>query len=1026
MVAVFRPGRAGKWGCGSCYTSRVKSLCSEGGRRRGWSVRNLRRIAATVLSPACLLLLAVGPVFGLDPERRLTDYVVRTWGIEAGLPQYSVNAVLQDRQGYLWAGTQEGLVRFDGARFTVYDMVGVEEMRSSFIQVLLEDSAGRLWMGTNGGGLLRLEEGRFRRFGAEHGLPSEVVLALAESEDGSLLVGTERGLVQVRNDTVEVPAAAEHLPHRKVASLLVEPGGGLWVGTYGGLLHHTAWSQQVLTTEHGLPDNVILTLFLDREARIWVGTYDGGAAVREAGRWRRLAGGDRLGSRRITALFQDRQGTLWIGTHGGGLARLSGGRLERMTERDGLAGNVVMSIAQDREGSLWVGTETGGLTQLRDGKFVPVTVRHGLSHAVVFAVLEDRQGRIWMGTASGGLNRLHDGRIEAFGPTTGFPSEHVGGMAEGRDGTLWVGIRTGLVRGYRGRWEEVRLPGEIRNPFVWAIHEDEDGTLWIGTDGGGLYQRLPDLSWKVHNTGTGMPGNLVRAIVRDRRGDLWVGTAAGLGRFRDGVWTSFTRLEGLPNDYIVTLFLDRRGVLWAGTLTGLARVKDGQVRAFPRESGVPMEAVLSIQEDELGFLWMGFNRGLVRVPRMAMEAWQPGAAEPVPLTRFGTSDGMPSAECNGGSQPSSWRSRDGRLWFPTVHGVAVVDPSRLPANTVPPPVLVEELVADGRPLPLKGRVTVPPGTRRLEIRYTALSLVDPDRVLFQHQLVGFDPEPLEVGGQRFATFTGLRPGEYTFWVTACNEDGLWNRDGVSVSLWVRPFFWQTWVFRGLLVLLALAAMAAFFGRRVRRIRRHEQELERLVKERTDQLRQTNRQLEDQRRRLAQANRMLQRLSVIDPLTAIANRRRFDETLGVEWRRALRQERPLALLMVDIDNFKAFNDRYGHQAGDACLQQVAEALASAASRPGDLVARYGGEEFAILLADTDAAGAMVVAEKVRQSVEDLAIPHEASQVKPVVTVSVGLAAEFPQIPSAAETLIARADAALYEAKAEGRNKVVAAR
>lgn len=972
-----------------------------------------------------LAVTAADPVFGLDPERRLTDYVVHSWGIDAGLPQYSVNTIIQDRQGYLWAGTQEGLVRFDGVRFTVYDAGAVAEMRSSFIQVLLEDSAGSLWIGTNGGGLMRLKDGQFHWFGTEHGLPSEVVLALAEAEDGSLLVGTERGLVEVREDSVTVPEAAAHLPHRKVASLLVEPGGGLWVGTYGGLLHHAPWAHQVVTTAQGLPDNVVLTLLRDREGRVWAGTYDGGLAVREAGRWRPVQESGRLGSRRIMALFQDRQGTMWIGTHGGGLARLAGGRLDRLSERDGLAGNVVMSITQDREGSLWVGTETGGLTQLRDGKFVPVTTRHGLSHPVVFAVLEDRLGRMWMGTASGGLNRLQNGRIDAFGPASGFPSEHVGGIAEGRDGTLWVGIRTGLVRGRHGRWEEVPLPGEIRSPFVWAIHEDEDGTLWVGTDGGGLYRRLPDRRWEVHNTGTGLPGNLVRAIVRDRAGDLWVGTAAGLGRFRDGEWESFSRAEGLPNDYVVMLFPDRRGALWVGTLAGLARVAGDEVAPFPRESGVPVEAVLSMQEDELGFFWMGFNKGLVRMPRRALETWTPESPEPVPLTWFGTSDGMPSAECNGGSQPSSWRSRDGRLWFPTVRGVAVVDPSRLPTNKVPPPVLVEEVVADGRPLPLNDRVVVPPGTRRLEIQYTALSLVDPDRVLFQHQLAGFDPEPLDVGRRRSATFTGLRPGEYSFWVTACNEDGLWNREGVALALRVQPFFWQTWVFRGLLLLLVAGAMAGVSGWRVRRVRQHEQELEQLVSERTEQLRQTNRQLEGQRKRLAQANRMLQRLAVIDPLTAVANRRRFAETLDVEWRRALRQERPLALLMVDIDFFKAFNDRYGHQAGDSCLQQVAEALVTAASRPGDLVARYGGEEFAVLLADTDADGAAVVAEKARQCVEDLAIAHEASEVAAVVTVSVGLAAVTPEAGGATDTLITRADAALYEAKEAGRNTVVAA-
>lgn len=995
----------------------------------GASLLGRRRVS----SPWGALWLAVAlapmvaaPVQGLDPSRRLADHVVRTWGIESGLPQYSVNSVVQTRDGYLWAGTQEGLVRFDGVRFTVYDTGLVSAMQSSFIQVLLEDVMGRLWVGTNGGGLLRLEDGEFRLFGVGEGLPSDVVLALCEERDGAVLVGTERGLVRIRDDRVEVPVFASHLPHAKVSALLADRDGGLWIGTYGGgLLYHTPWARELVTTADGLPDNVVLVLYQDREDRVWAGTYDGGLAVREGGRWRAFAQNDRLGSKRVMALFEDRQGALWVGTYGAGLARLFRGEIDWLTEAGGLAGNVVMSIAQDREGSLWVGTETGGLTQVRNGKFIPVTTRHGLSHPVVFGVLEDRHGDVWLGTAAGGLNRLRAGTMEVFNPAVGFPSDHVGGIAESRDGDLWVGIRTGLVKGRPGRWQQVRLPGPVRSPFVWAMHEDRDGTLWVGSDGGGLQCRRLDGRWEVHSTETGFPSNLVRAIVRDGSGALWAGTAGGLARLRDGEWRTFTQADGLPNDYVVALFEDRVGAVWVGTMTGLGLVQGERVTGFPRTSGVPGEAVLSIQEDDKGFLWMGFNKGLVRISRQDLERWAERRSGDVPVVWFGTSDGMPSAECNGGSQPSSWRTRSGRLLFPTVRGVAVVDPAHLPSNAVPPPVLVEEVKADGRALPLADGVVVPAGTRRLEILYTALSLVDPDRVFFRHQLEGFDPEPLEVGRQRSVTFTGLRPGEYRFWVTACNEDGRWNEDGTGLQLRVVAHLWQTRLFQGLVALLAVGALVVASGWRVKQIRRHEQELERLVRERTEQLRQTNQQLEEQRHRLAQANRMLQRLAVIDPLTAVANRRRFADTLEVEWRRAQRQSRPLSLLMVDIDAFKAFNDHHGHQAGDSCLRQVAEALAAAASRPGDTVARYGGEEFVILLADTDLTGSLAVAERVRSAVEALAIPHGFSAAAEVVTVSVGCATLTPDAGLASDVLITLADAAMYSAKREGRNRVMAA-
>jgi diguanylate cyclase (GGDEF)-like protein len=976
-----------------------------------------------VLWCALQLVGLVSPALALDPTRRLADFVMRSWNIENGLPQSSVNAVLQDRNGYLWVGTQEGLARFDGVRFVVYDTRTEPAFVSSFVICLLEDRRGRLWVGTQGGGVVVRENGTFRRFSVEEGLPSSMVQAVAEDPEGRIWIATEQGVARIEGETVERPNLGVELPNANVYALACEEDGGLWLGTYGGgLLHVHKGGHQLFTAPAMLPDNVILRIYRDRPGRIWVGMYDGGLAMREGGAWRFFTRDHGLGSNRITDIKEDRDGTLWVGTYGGGLSRRVGDRFESVGLEEGLPSNVVVGLGEDREGNLWVGTETGGLTQMRAGKFLPFTTRHGLKSATVFATLEDSRGDMWLGTVAGGLVRVRGGEVRAFTPAEGFPSEHIGGLAEGRDGTLWVGIRTGLVRMRDERWEIIPLPGQVQRPFVWAVHEDGDGSLWLGTDGGGLHHRLPNGRFEVFTTDNGLPNNVIRAIIGDSSRRLWVATAGGLVSKDAKGFRGWGRKQGLPSEIIDALYEDPRGALWVGTGAGLARVEGDLVTCYDRGSGLPDQEVLGVLEDDIGFLWLAYNKGLVRVPKSSLEAFARGDKTAIAYTRFGAADGMPSTECNGGSQPPAWKRRDGTLWFPTTKGIAVVRPNQLPTNMVAPPVLIEQVQADGHPLASDRQFEIPAGTRRVEINYTALSLVDPERVHFRVRLAGLDRVFLDVGNRRVANFAGLAPGSYRFEVQACNEDGIWNEVGARVEIVVGAYFWQTAWFRALALVLVAAAAALFLAARIRAARLREHELQGLVEERTGELQRTNRLLEDQGSRLAQANRMLQRLAAVDSLTSTANRRRFDTTLKQEWRRAVRSQKPLSLLMVDIDFFKAYNDHYGHQQGDECLRRVSEALGRGASRPGDLVARYGGEEFAILLADTDRHGANTVAEKVRSAVEELRIGHDASTVESVVTVSIGVATQLADKEGSTAILVALADAALYEAKRGGRNRV----
>jgi diguanylate cyclase (GGDEF)-like protein len=376
---------------------------------------------------------------------------------------------------------------------------------------------------------------------------------------------------------------------------------------------------------------------------------------------------------------------------------------------------------------------------------------------------------------------------------------------------------------------------------------------------------------------------------------------------------------------------------------------------------------------------------------------------------------MKSAECNGGFTPSGFRTADGQLWFPTMRGVAVVDPARLHLNKLPPPVKVERVILNGRPQDVERPVVVPAGHNSLEIHYTGLSFVAPSRVRFKYQLSGYDPAWVNAGTRRTAYYTDIPPGHYDFRVVACNNDGLWNDVGASISIAKLPRLYQTIWFWSLVAAALILSGPGLYLARIRRLQRRQRELEALVGERTGALQEANLKLE-------LANERLEALSSQDPLTGVANRRMFDDVLEREWRRAQRSGQPLSLLMVDIDSFKAYNDAYGHKRGDDCLRQVASALSSSANRAGDLVSRYGGEEFVVVLPATSSIGAKAIAEALRMKVEALGIPHEASATAPFVTISVGVGTGVPREDSPSSYVLERADRALYIAKQEGRNRV----
>ena len=948
-------------------------------------------------SLAWLLVSIHVSLLALDPELELDEYAVERYSTENGLPQSSVLAMVQTSDGYLWLGTYEGLARFDGLNFTVFDKSNTPEIESNSIKALAEDREGRLWVGTSAG-LLRYSHGRFERFDSRQGLPNRFILCLFRDRSDTIWIGTTGGLHRWAGDYFQTFTTAQGLSSNYITSLADDGSGGIWIGTGQGLNHFQNGKIQAFGLTDGLPHSDIRALHLDPQGTLWIGTSGGGLIRFHDGRFERLK--ERLSSDDIRAVYQDRHGVLWIGTNQEPLNRLKDGRVSVMGQR--LAGLMsARAILEDREGSIWVGTRDG-LIQLKDEKFILYNMRNGLPVDPVRAVFEDRAGSIWIGTVGGGLVKFQNGEWKTFSRNQGLLSDHVWSIAQSRDNALWVGTYGGgLLRSANTDKIDrfIRVAG-VTNDIIRAIYADSRDRIWVGTNGGGL-DCLEKGRITNFTTAHGLPSNYIYALGEDKKGRIWVGAYnGGLAVLEKGL---FRKLEAgdVASQPVWVIHVDGDGDIWVGTdHAGLLWIRGERIVRFSSRDGLYSDQAFQILEDDRGRFWMNCNKGIYYVSKKELIAFAAGKSSTIPCVSFGKSEGIKVTESSGPAQPAGCIDRQGRIWFPTIRGLSMFDPDRQRINQVKPPVVIEKVVINDRAMATSGTVSIAPGKGNIEFDYTAISFLQVDKMQFAYRLEGFDADWIQAGSRRSAFYTNLPPGAYMFHVISGNGDGIWNRSGAQVAFILQPFFTQTTLFRWLVALAAVWLVAGIFFLALSRARARERKLEQLVNERTVQL---------------------QHMARYDGLTDLANHSTFYEIFQKEWAVAGREKKPLSLIAADIDFFKPYNDYFGHLEGDECLKKVALAIRTQVKRPADLAARTGGDEFFLLLPATDNEGAQAMSENIRSAVTALAIPHPASKIAAVITVSLGTATLIPTPDLEPKQLITMADQALYLAKWEGRNR-----
>jgi ligand-binding sensor domain-containing protein/signal transduction histidine kinase len=753
-----------------------------------------------------------------EPLEAQADFNIRLWQSEDGLPNNIVQAIAQTHDGYLWIGTREGLARFDGVQFHPVDLLSRAAQPS--VICLFGSRDGSLWIGTEQSGIFHLNSGKLERCDLKGGDGNFSVYEIQEAGDGVIWFGTSHGLFYWLNGKMEQKKGFMNLEQRFCTDNI----GRVWV-LDNGLKRLDSNTATNYSLQSGKLPNGVRAFYCDKNGTFWFGTDIGSdnalLRLKDGVVTRFVRGGGPAGFSSV--IFRDSLDELWIGSYSG-LCQFRNEEFFNFRTSD-TSSYRIYSVFEDTEQNLWIGSEEG-LTRLTPKRFKTITKKDGLSLNAVVSVCPSRDGGVWISSWGGGVNHYLDGKFTYLKTTNGLKSNYIMGILETRDGSFWAGsdyggplqcVRDGQVVSYN------HAQGFDAEAATVVLNENSNGTLWIGNRGG--LQTWNGTNFTRFTPKDGLYNNIINAICEGTKEEVWIGTDGGLMRWSGAKLENFGAKDARLKVPIFSLYEDAAGTLWIGSKGhGLLMLRDGAVQEFSSTNGLFSEFIYSILEDNHTNLWFNSSRGIFRVYKQQIESVAEGKDEAITSISYGKADGiLASGQFRDVTQPAACKDTQGRLWFRTTQGVVVVDPDVIAVNHQPPPVVIQEVIADNKPMIIenggqKNRefLAIPPGRGELEIKYAALSFTAPEKILYRYKLEGVDSDWVNAGNLRVTKYNNLQPGQYRFQVAACNNDGVWNEKGQSVELTLEPHFWQTrWFFAscGILAVAIVGGTARYATRR---------------------------------------------------------------------------------------------------------------------------------------------------------------------------------------------------------------------
>jgi signal transduction histidine kinase/ligand-binding sensor domain-containing protein len=776
-------------------------------------------VSATIYTYLPVLVAAAGLVFpraalALNPAKSLTQYTRTVWTQEHGLPQDTIRTIVQTTDGYLWLGTDEGLARFDGYEFVIFTK-DKGDLPSNSITALAAAPDGGLWIGTTNG--LTWHRGQqFHTYTVKDGLPDDGIAALLVDHGGALWIvaGIQLSRFQAGKFTNFSPGA--QVPLDTVRSVAEDRGHNIWVAGYGGIVRREG-ERFVRVMTGPFDTELVLVMMCDRDNNMWFAISKGLYVRSPAGKLRRYDTRDGLPDAFVRSLWQDRDGNLWAGTNGG-LSRLEKNRFVAPAVDGSHDPDWVRSIYEDREGNLWVGMNSG-LSRFRDDIFTVYSKSDNLPSDEPTTVFQDRKGRVWVGFHDTGIGAFEAGGFKVYGTHSGLPSNEIFAIAEARDGDLLVATREGLCRMHNGRFTTYNVNDPLGRRLVFDAREDSAGRLWVAGPAGLI--RIERNGQHNVVAGGRVLNDAFVTLCEGRNGVLWAGSwGKGLWRVDGNQVKQFTVTDGLSTDQIRSLWLDADGTLWIGTFGGgLNALRDGRFRRYTAREGLLSDNIAHIEDDGHGSLWLATTRGICRVAKQDLAQLNAGKIKVLTPTNYGVEDGLRSAQCAPGIPTGGGgeRTTDGRLWFPTSRGLAVIDPNVRNRDLAPPVVNLVEVVANNhREVGFSQQVKLAPGNGRVQVRYTAIHLSSPDRVRYSYILEGLDAEWTQAVTRRVINYNSLPHGHYRFVVRAQAPGGPAGEESFSFEL--LPHFYQTIWFKLLCAALLAAVGWAIYQLRLAQIR----------------------------------------------------------------------------------------------------------------------------------------------------------------------------------------------------------------